>query len=114
MGILMSARMRAKPKVLYGASLLAVLGFVTNRMNVSITGFESAQGGHYIPAFGEVMITLMMVALGFAAFHLIVKHFPVYPDQHEAPARSTDAGAALPPAVSDTELAPWEKTLLHR
>ena len=54
--------------MLYAGALLAVMGFVVNRMNVSMTGFERAQGGHYIPSWAEVMITLMLVALGFAAF----------------------------------------------
>ena len=64
---------------LYVAALLVVAGFVVNRLNVSITGLEGAQGGHYVPAIPEVVITLMLVAVGFAAFGLAVKHLPVLP-----------------------------------
>ncbi len=116
MAMLMSVKVRASQKGLYAASLLAVMGFVTNRMNVSLTGFESAQGGHYIPAFGEVMITLMMVALGFAAFNFIVKHFPVYPEQPttKKPEVASPAPSAALPSTTDVELAPWETTLIRR
>ena len=83
---------------LYAGSLFAVIGFVVNRMNVSITGFEGAQGGHYIPAWAEVMITLMIVAIGFAAFTWIAKNFPVYPE-HEAEPRATVADPAAVPQI---------------
>ncbi|HEU4364780.1 MAG TPA: Ni/Fe-hydrogenase cytochrome b subunit [Candidatus Krumholzibacteria bacterium] len=71
-------RVRASARGLYAASLLTVLGFITHRLNVSITGLESAQH-RYIPAVGEVLVTLMLVALGFGAFKLAAKYLPVYP-----------------------------------
>ena len=72
-------RVRMSERGLYLASLLTVLGFVTNRLNVSITGLDRYQGGHYIPAVPELLITLMLIALGFTAFNLAAKHLPVYP-----------------------------------
>lgn len=90
LGILLPAGLLARPEVrrncrrLYGSSLLVVMGFVVNRLNVSITGFEAAQGGHYVPAWSELAITLMLVALGFGAFSLAVRHLPVYPRGPEA------------------------------
>jgi len=72
-------RVRMSERGLYLASLLTVLGFVTNRLNVSITGLDRYQGGHYVPAVPEVLITLMLIALGFTAFNLAAKHLPVYP-----------------------------------
>ena len=79
LALLAVPRVRSSPRGLYAASLLTVLGFITNRLNVSITGFEGAQGGHYIPAAAEVLVTLMLVALGFGAFNLAVRYLPVYP-----------------------------------
>ena len=35
-------------------ALLVVVGFVVNRLNVSITGLEGAQGGRYVPAVRRV------------------------------------------------------------
>jgi Ni/Fe-hydrogenase subunit HybB-like protein len=72
-------RIRATERGLYIASILTVFGFIANRLNVSVTGLDRAQGGRYIPAVPEVLITLMLVAIGFTAFNLAAKHLPVYP-----------------------------------
>jgi Ni/Fe-hydrogenase subunit HybB-like protein len=84
---------RRNAKTLYGSALLAVMGFVVNRLNVSITGLEGAMGGHYVPAVPEVLITLMLVAVGFTAFALAVKYLPVYHEEEEVPAVADRAGA---------------------
>jgi Ni/Fe-hydrogenase subunit HybB-like protein len=77
---------RANVRWLYASALLVVMGFVTNRLNVALTGFEAAQGARYVPAWSELAVTLMMVAIGFAAFGLAVRHLAVYPkeESHEA------------------------------
>jgi Ni/Fe-hydrogenase subunit HybB-like protein len=95
MALLASPAVRRHSEGLYASGLLVILGFVVNRLNVSITGFESAQGGHYVPAWSEFAITLMLVALGFAAFSLAVKHLAVYPET-AAPAPGVLPAAALP------------------
>ncbi|MFI5008260.1 MAG: Ni/Fe-hydrogenase cytochrome b subunit, partial [Solirubrobacterales bacterium] len=83
---------RRNARALYAAGLLVVMGFVVNRLNVSLTGLEGALGGHYVPAVPEVVATLMLVAVGFALFGLAVKHLPVFPRE--------DAG--LTPAPGET------------
>jgi Ni/Fe-hydrogenase subunit HybB-like protein len=83
LALLASSAGRANVRRLYAAALLVVAGFVTNRLNVSVTGFEAASGGHYVPAWSELAVTLMLVALGFAAFRLAVRHLPVYPARLE-------------------------------
>jgi len=77
--LLLSPKLRQNVRGLYGAALLVVLGFVANRLNVSVTGLEGAMGGHYIPAWSEVVISMLLVAAGFVAFRLAVKLLPVYP-----------------------------------
>ncbi|MHC5051858.1 MAG: NrfD/PsrC family molybdoenzyme membrane anchor subunit, partial [Planctomycetota bacterium] len=77
-------RVRFSGRGLYLASLLVVMGFILHRLNVAITGFESAQGGHYMPAVAEVLITLMLVAVGFGLFGLAVKYLNVYPEKEDA------------------------------
>ncbi|HET6349701.1 MAG TPA: Ni/Fe-hydrogenase cytochrome b subunit [Candidatus Krumholzibacteria bacterium] len=72
-------RIRNSARGLYIASLFTVLGFIANRLNVAVTGLDRAQGGHYVPAVPETLITLMLIALGFTAFNLAAKHLPVYP-----------------------------------
>jgi Ni/Fe-hydrogenase subunit HybB-like protein len=81
LALLASARVRGSARGLYAVSLFAVLGFITHRLNVSITGFEGAQGGHYLPSISEALITLMLIALGFAGFNLAVRYFNVFPEQ---------------------------------
>src|SRR5208337_3311741 len=42
--LLLQPKVRMSPIGLYWAAVLVVLGFITNRMNVSITGFEASAG----------------------------------------------------------------------
>jgi Ni/Fe-hydrogenase subunit HybB-like protein len=83
MALLTFRAVRRNSGRLYGAALLVVAGFVVNRLNVSITGLEGAQGGHYVPALGEAIITLMLVGLGMAAFGLAVRFLPIMPEVEE-------------------------------
>jgi Ni/Fe-hydrogenase subunit HybB-like protein len=98
-GLLCSGRIRSSLRGLYVASLFVVLGFFSHRLNVSVTGFEAGKGGHYLPAWPEVGITLMLVALGFAAFAFAERHLDLHssaddgalerprdPDPHESSA----------------------------
>ena len=64
-------------------SVLVVLGFITNRLNVSITGLESAAGVHYVPKWTEVAVTGAIIAVGFALFGLATKYLPIFPADHE-------------------------------
>jgi Ni/Fe-hydrogenase subunit HybB-like protein len=73
-------KVRLSANGLYLASICTVLGFITNRLNVSLTGFETYAGQHYQPKWTEFSVTLMIVAAGFALFGLAVKHLPIFPD----------------------------------
>ena len=64
---------------LYLSSVLVVLGFITNRLNVSITGLETSAGLHYVPKWTEVAITGAIIAAGFALFGLAAKYLPIFP-----------------------------------
>ena len=69
---------RGRQEGLTAAAFVVVLGFVTNRLNVSITGMERAAGVAYFPSWIELAISLAFVALGFAVFGLAVRHLPVF------------------------------------
>jgi Ni/Fe-hydrogenase subunit HybB-like protein len=101
--LLLFRRTRTDIRLLYPAALLAVTGFVVNRLNVSVTGLESSAAARYVPAWSEIAITVAMVALGFGAFSLVVRYFRVYPEAtpREAPAASSPAppGRPLPAAT---------------
>jgi Ni/Fe-hydrogenase subunit HybB-like protein len=70
---------RRNSERLYLAAVMVVAGVVVNRLNVSITGLEGAQGGHYVPTVAEGIITLMLVGIGFAAFAVAVRFLPILP-----------------------------------
>lgn len=80
---------RRKRGLLY-SGLLVVLGFVLNRMNVSITAIERYSQASYFPTWMEVSVTLMIVALGFAAFRLAVKYLPIF--SHEVHDQASPKG----------------------
>jgi len=82
--ILLSIRsVRNSPGGLYLSAVLVVLGFITNRLNVSITGIESWSGLHYVPKWTEYSITAAIIAVGFALFGLAVKYLPIFPEEKE-------------------------------
>ncbi len=81
--LLSQKKIRTTAQGLYLAAVLVVLGFITNRLNVSITGQESAAGMHYIPKWTEIGVTGAIIAAGFALFGLATKHLPIFPaEQH--------------------------------
>ena len=81
LGLLLIPKIRESAQGLYLAAVLTLLGFVTNRLNVTITGVENAVGGRYTPKWTEVVITAMFVALGFAIFGLAAKYLPIFPEE---------------------------------
>jgi Ni/Fe-hydrogenase subunit HybB-like protein len=101
--LLLHPKVRRNTRALYGAGLLAILGFVANRLNVSITGLERSAGVSYVPAWPEFLITLMLVGAGFGLFRLAVTHLPVYPPEEEsAPPEAAAAPAAFVAAPAKT------------
>jgi len=79
-GMLLSRRVRQDPRKLYLAAVFCLLGFVANRMNVTITGMERASGTHYIPKWTELAVTAAIIAFGFYVFALAVKYLPIFHD----------------------------------
>jgi Ni/Fe-hydrogenase subunit HybB-like protein len=79
---------RLSPNGLYLASISTILGFVTNRLNVSITGFETWAGHHFVPKWTELMITVSIIAMGFFIFAIAVKYLPIF---EQAPGASEPA-----------------------
>src|SRR5271169_4065404 len=82
LGLLLVPKIRESAQGLYLAAVLTLLGFVTNRLNVTITGVENAVGARYTPKWTEVVITAMFVAIGFALFGLAARYLPIFPREH--------------------------------
>ncbi len=91
--LLFRRAVRLSPDALYACAVMVLFGFVANRLNVSITGMEAGSGTSYLPKWTEVMVTLAIIAAGFAVFGFVARYFPVFPV--EAPR------AALAPAAGD-------------
>ena len=82
--LLIVPRVREAASGLYLCSVLVLLGFVTNRLNVSITGMEEAARVRYIPKWTELAVTASIIAAGFVIFALAVKYLPIFPEASKA------------------------------
>jgi Ni/Fe-hydrogenase subunit HybB-like protein len=96
--LLSQKKVRSTAQGLYLAAVLVVLGFITNRLNVSITGQESSAGMHYMPKWTEIAVTGAIIAVGFALFGLATKYLPIFPEEqapHTKPAMPVVGEASL-------------------
>ena len=80
---------------LYLVSVLVVAGFMTNRLNVSITGMEGAAGVRYLPKWTEVAVTVSIFAAGVVAFGWATRHLGIF---HEEPPHAAPPPSLLPDA----------------
>jgi len=80
--LLMQEKWRMDRFKLYLASLSVVLGFMLNRMNVSITSITASSGVTYFPSIYEIGITFMIVTVGVLVFRFMAINFPVFEDHH--------------------------------
>jgi Ni/Fe-hydrogenase subunit HybB-like protein len=68
---------------LFFIAVAVVIGFVTNRLNTTMTSIEryyqEQYGMTYFPSIGEIAVTIGIVTLGFVLFALAVKHLPIFP-----------------------------------
>ena len=101
--LLLQPRVRNSPTGLYWAAVLVVLGFITNRMNVSITGFEGSTGVRYFPKWTELAVTGMIIAGGFALFGLAVKYLPIFPKEYLAQEPVAELKDEVPEALPALE-----------
>lgn len=96
--LLLRPAVRTNARMLHVPAVMVVLGFVANRLNVGITGFEAAQGGHYVPAWTEVVIGLMVPALACAAYVWIAQYLRVFQPAPAAHAADPVVRGAAPAA----------------
>ncbi len=88
MVMLSFARVRRHPKGLFLGALMVILGFIFNRMNITITGMEGYAGKHYFPSWMEFSVTAAIVAGGFVAFALAAKYLPVFEHEEHEPVKA--------------------------
>ncbi len=97
-------KVRLSPNGLYLASVISLFGFITNRLNVSLIGFETYVGHHYVPKWTEFSVTLMIIAAGFFLFAVAVRYLPIFPKEETT---------AQPSAVRNTVLSGATPILEH-
>jgi Ni/Fe-hydrogenase subunit HybB-like protein len=93
-------KVRLSPQLLYLASISTVLGFITNRLNIALIGFETYVGHHYVPKWTEFSITLMIIAMGFALFGVAAKYLPIFGEDTHAVVQPRLPSAVVSPALS--------------
>jgi Ni/Fe-hydrogenase subunit HybB-like protein len=78
--LLASERFRRSPQRLAATQGLVVLGFIFNRLNVSVTAVEAATGRSYTPSAPEFLVSMGLVAAGMWIFVLACRFLPVFPE----------------------------------
>jgi c(7)-type cytochrome triheme protein len=97
-------RIRHNELGLFVSAFMVVIGFIMDRLNVSITGMEVTSGTRYFPSWTELSVTAMIVGIGFILFGLAVRYLTVFP--HESRRAGNGKKAELPaPAVLHHPLA---------
>ncbi len=99
--LLFRSRTRSDPKALYLCAVVTIFGFITNRLNVSVTGMEAGSGVHYVPKWTEAVVTLAIVAAGFAIFYLAAKYLPIFEEPESAPAAAVSSREEAVEAAGD-------------
>jgi Ni/Fe-hydrogenase subunit HybB-like protein len=64
-------------RVVRAAAIVAVLGVVLNRLDVSIVAFNWKQPFTYVPSWMEIVGSVTIVTMGLVAFRWIVNRMPV-------------------------------------
>jgi Ni/Fe-hydrogenase subunit HybB-like protein len=77
--LLSQSKVRNNPNALYGTCALVAMGFMANRLNVSITAFQASSGYYYIPKWTEFALTLATVTAAGVAFHYAVIYLEILP-----------------------------------
>jgi Ni/Fe-hydrogenase subunit HybB-like protein len=77
--LLSQAKVRSHPQHLYWTCSLVVMGFITNRLNVSVTGFQATSGFYYVPKWTEFALTFATVTAAAVAYHYAVLYLDILP-----------------------------------
>lgn len=76
--LLSRARVRQNRNGLFAGAVLIILGFLLNRINISVTGMEGWAGVSYFPSWMELSVTAMIVTVGFIVFAWAAKNLPLF------------------------------------
>jgi Ni/Fe-hydrogenase subunit HybB-like protein len=86
--LLAQKKVRENEIWLFWSAAMMIMGFVLNRLNISITGMEGWAGKSYFPTWMEIMVTISIVTVGFIVFALAAKYLPLFKhEKHEVRVR---------------------------
>lgn len=72
-------KVRNNPQYLYWTCALVVMGFMANRLNVSITGLQATSGVYYVPKWTEFATSLAVLTAVVLAFRYAVIYLDILP-----------------------------------
>jgi len=87
-------KVRNNPQYLYWTCSLVVMGFMANRLNVSITGLQASSGIYYVPKWTEFAATLMVLTAAVVAFRYAVLYLDILPKNPPQPRWIAQGGVA--------------------
>jgi Ni/Fe-hydrogenase subunit HybB-like protein len=80
--LLLSHRLRRRPRWLFASVAMVVGGVALNRINVFLIGYKPVYAdGVYVPAWTEVLVTVGLISLLVLLYRLFVFNFPIL--EHE-------------------------------
>ena len=79
----------------YWSSAVVIMGFLTNRVNVSINSLERATQANYHPKWPEMAIVVMMVTCTVLVFRWCVIHLDIIPKRVKLPTKRWMANAGV-------------------
>jgi len=77
--LLNQQKVRQNPQYLYWTCAVIVMGFMTNRLNVSITALQGSSGIYYVPKWTEFAATLATIAAAVVAFYYAIVYLDILP-----------------------------------
>ena len=77
--LLIREKVRSNPQYLYWTCALVVMGFMANRLNVSITGLQATSGVYYVPKWTEFATSLAVLTAVVLAFRYAVIYLDILP-----------------------------------
>ena len=81
-------KVRTTPQYLYWTCAVIVMGFMTNRLNVSITALQVSSGIYYTPKWTEFAASLATITAAVVAFRYAVIYLNILPKNPPQPQRA--------------------------
>jgi Ni/Fe-hydrogenase subunit HybB-like protein len=92
--LLTREKIRNNPQSLYWTCCVVVAGFMTNRLNVSVTGLQASAGIYYVPKWTEFACTMAVVTAAVVAFRYAVIYLEILPKNEPKPKWMSSGAAA--------------------